>query len=217
MVKESLAAKLRDEIIAGRLKPGETIVEGKWAKKLDAAQASVREALNMLIAEGFVQKEPGRSAVVTRLTQADLSHIYDLRGVLEGYAAQLVAQRKPDLSDLAQALADMSAAADCNNMEAFYRRDLHFHLLVCQKSGNPHLEQTVRRLVGPLFAFVVMRLHEQKRDAEHWKRSVAQHQQMLDALRTGNPELAEKQFRSVIRYFHNDTAELISVMGMPVP
>lgn len=217
MLKEHLAAKLRQEIVAGRLKPGETIVEGKWAKKLDVAQASVREALNILIAEGFVQKEAGRSAAVTRLSEADVADIYGLRKVLEGYAARLVAERRPPLNDLEQALADMRAAADCNNTEAFYRRDLAFHLLVCQKSGNAHLEQAVGRLVGPLFAFVVMRLHEQRHDAEHWRKSVDQHQQMLNALRSGDPDLAESAFRGVIQEFQDKTIELTGARGMPLP
>ena len=57
LVKDNLADFL--EIINGRLKPGQPIVESKWAGELSVAQASVREALNILTMEGFVQKRPG--------------------------------------------------------------------------------------------------------------------------------------------------------------
>src|SRR5579872_2688795 len=90
-VKGSVAEFLLDEIINGRLKPGERVVEGKWATQLQVAQASVREALNILAARGFVEKELGRSARVTTLTDDDVQRIYEVRAALEGLAARLVA------------------------------------------------------------------------------------------------------------------------------
>jgi DNA-binding GntR family transcriptional regulator len=56
MVKDSVAAILREEIISGRLQPGDRIIEGKWAVRLGVAQTSIREALNRLMTEGFVEK-----------------------------------------------------------------------------------------------------------------------------------------------------------------
>src|SRR5262249_22554563 len=143
----------------GRLKPGERIVETQWAPKLRVAQASVREALNILAAEGFVEKGVGRSARVTELSDQDVEQIYQLREVIEQLAARLVAEKQPDLSDLDQAIADMRSAAECGNLRAFYERDLLFHLLICEKSGNRFLEQSLKRVLVPLFAFVVMRVH----------------------------------------------------------
>jgi len=209
MVKEGLATTLRQAIISGALQPGKPIVEGKWARKLNVAQTSIREALNILVNEGFVQKEPGRSATVTVLNATDLAHIYRVRGRLESLAARLVVEAKPDLSDLEQAIADMRAAAECGNAEEFYRRDFAFHLLVCQKSGNPFLEQSVRRLVGPLFAFAVMRIHARHHGLEELRRSVEQHRAMLHALRTDDPAVAERVFASAIEDFAVATREMI--------
>jgi DNA-binding GntR family transcriptional regulator len=72
LVKDNLAAYFREEIIGGRLSPGEKIVEVKWAKLLKISQTSVREALNILSAEGFVQKGSCRTAQVTKLSVADI-------------------------------------------------------------------------------------------------------------------------------------------------
>jgi DNA-binding GntR family transcriptional regulator len=49
LIKQNLAAKLKEEIIQGRLAPGQRIVEGLWAKKFGVAQTSVREAINLLL------------------------------------------------------------------------------------------------------------------------------------------------------------------------
>ena len=68
LLKDNLATYFRDEIISGRLRPGEKVVEVSWAKELGTSQTSVREALNILSAEGFIQKGSGRTAQVTQLT-----------------------------------------------------------------------------------------------------------------------------------------------------
>lgn len=209
LLKEHLASSLRQAIIDGTLEPGEAIVEGRWASRLGVAQTSIREALNILTNEGFVQKESGRSAIVTRLTGEDVAAIYEVRAVLEGLAASLVAQRRPDLSELEQVIADMRAAAQRGNVEAFYRRDLNFHILVCQKSGNPFLERAVRRVVGPLFAFVVMKAHARRRTTEQLLESVEKHGQLLELLRTASPEEARQHFSESIRGFYGATTALL--------
>ncbi len=62
LVKEHLAGQLKDAIVQGRLSPGQRVVEGAWAREFGVAQASVREAINLLITEGFLVKSAGRSA-----------------------------------------------------------------------------------------------------------------------------------------------------------
>jgi len=106
LVKNTLATQLREEIMQGHLAPGQRIIEGYWAERLGVAQTSVREAINLLIAEGFVTKASGRSARVTSYSTADIAHIYELRGALEG---RLTAERKPELGSLETALREMRA------------------------------------------------------------------------------------------------------------
>jgi len=93
LLKESLAAQLREAILSGKLAPGEKIIERRWAREFGAAQVSVREALNILIAEGFVTKGHGRSARVLRLTDAAIIHTYQVRGALEGLAARIIVEQ----------------------------------------------------------------------------------------------------------------------------
>ncbi len=87
LIKQSLAAKLREEIIGGHLAPGQRIIEGHWARKFGVAQTSVREAINLLISEGFATKASGRSARVTSYSEADIAQIYELRRRAAGGAS----------------------------------------------------------------------------------------------------------------------------------
>ena len=70
----------------------------------------------------------------------------------------------------------MRSAVACRNIRAFYERDLRFHLLICEKTGNRYLEQDLRRLIVPLFAFVVLRVHGEDKNPETWARSIEQHE-----------------------------------------
>src|SRR5436189_190920 len=92
LLKENVAQRLREEILAARISPGEKIVEGKWAREYGVAQISVREALNILATQGFVTKGHGRSARVLKLQKADIIHIYQVRGALEALAARLITE-----------------------------------------------------------------------------------------------------------------------------
>jgi DNA-binding GntR family transcriptional regulator len=205
LVKDNLAAYFREEIISGRFAPGEKIVEVKWSKLLKISQTSVREALNILLAEGFVQKGSGRTAQVTRLTDEDITHSYELRAVLEGYAARIVAQKKVPLGELEQTLSDMRSAIDCRNLRAFYERDLQFHLLLAENTGNAMLVQALKRIILPLFAFVVIRVQGARTEDEQWVRSLEQHKRIIDALKTHDPVFAERLVTQTVSTFHEET------------
>jgi DNA-binding GntR family transcriptional regulator len=208
LIKENVAALLRQAIIAGELEPGEPIVEGKWAGKLGVAQSSIRAALNILESEGFVERGHGRSLRVTLISPEDIIHNFEVRTALEALSARLVAERQPDLSELDQIVADMGSAVDCGNLQAFYERDLRFHLTLCRLSGNPVLEQLLKRLLIPLFAFVIMRTHDTMDEEARWRGSIAKHQRIVTALRAGDSALASCVVSEITNEFFVDINEL---------
>lgn len=208
-VKGNVAGILREEIISGRIQPGERIVEGKWAPKLKVAQASVREALNILAAEGFVQKNLGRSARVIELTREDVVQIYEVRTYLERLAARLVAIKRPDLSDMHGLIADIQSAVSSGNLRGCCERTLAFHLLLCEKSGNRFLLEQLRHIAVPLFAFILLREHASMEDRQRWWRSVEDHKLILRAVETGDPDMAECVLGDMIRSFSERTISLL--------
>src|SRR5258708_9102347 len=138
LVKDSVADRLRAEIGSGGLRPGVRIVEGHWARKFGVAQASIREAINLLAQEGFVTKASGRSARVVNLTEQDVLQIYEVRGVLEGLAARLLAQRTHDVEPLELTLEMMRRASKNKRAADLIDADLKFHLELCRLSNNSY-------------------------------------------------------------------------------
>ncbi len=191
LVKESLAAALREKIVGGVIEPGEVVVEGKWAAQLGVAQGSVREALNILASEGFVQKIPGRRARVTQLSRDDVRQIYQMRSALEGLAARLAVEQRVDFSSMEKAWAEMQSAAAAGDIAELVNADLRFHLLLCELSGNRFLLEHARRLLAPLFAFVLIRVYTNQRGSKPWTASFALHGRILDVLRLQDPLVAE--------------------------
>src|SRR5450755_3817002 len=88
LLKEQLASALKQVIVTGRLHAGQRVVETVWPQEFSAAQASVREAINLLITEGFLVKDAGRSARVVNYRELDVAHIYEVRAAMEGLAAK---------------------------------------------------------------------------------------------------------------------------------
>ena len=208
LIKDNIAAQFRLDILAGRLAPGEPIVEGKWATQLGVAQSSIRAALHILEFEGFVERGQGRSARVARIPMENIPHCFAVRSALESLAARLVTERKADLADLEQVVSDMRSAVSCRNLAAFYERDLRFHMTLCEKAGNPVLTQMLRRLLVPLFTFVIIRTHEEMGETERWTRSIGQHEEILAVIRAGNPEKAAAEVSKILGFFATDIDEL---------
>jgi len=192
LLKQSLAARLRDEILQGRIAPGQKIIEGRWARHFGVAQLSIREALNILAAEGFVTKRHGRSARVLSLTETDIIHIYQVRGALEGLAARIIAERKLPFEDIESAMSAIQAAVASNDPLEVVDFVQKFHLCILEKPGNPILLETGKRLIVPLFAFTRMRVQARNLDASPLVPEVSNHQRILDALRMGDPHVAEQ-------------------------
>ncbi len=201
LVKHSAAETLRCEILEGRILPGQRIIEGKWATKLGVAQGSIREALNLLAAEGFVEKASGRSARVINLSEADIFQTYELRAAVEGLAARLVTEHKTDLTDIDEIVHAMRDSFARGDFPGLIARDLEFHLTLCQKSGNRVLYEHARRMLIPFFAFVSMRVFATPESAEAWKPGLAEHEQILTVIRLGDPNVSEQYVVRAMRNF----------------
>ena len=201
LLKDNVAERLRNEILSGALAPGTRIVEAKWATQFGVAQASVREAINILTQAGFVSKAPGRSARVIHLSEQDVAHIYQLRGALEGLAARLAAETKANLNGLQATMDVMREAAGAGNCEELLDCDLLFHLELCELSGNPYVVQQARRILLPFFAFVRMRVTATQQETSAWDRDLEAHQRMIDLLREGDGEIAEQYVKKAMQRF----------------
>ena len=172
-----------------------------WGRKLGVAQASIREAINLLAQEGFVTKVSGRSARVVRLNEEDVLQLYEIRGAVEGLAARLAAARRADTAKLQEIVDAMRLASKKNRTADLVDADRDFHLELCRLSANPHLVEHASRVLLPFFAFARIRIIASKQDTSAWDRDLEAHQRIVDLVRESEGDIAEQYIRRAMARF----------------
>ncbi len=186
------AIGLIEEILSGRLAPGDRLVETRIAQDYGVSQAPVREALRDLEMFGFIVSSPFRGAIVRQVSTEDLVQIYPIRAVLEGLAARDAATRMnaASLRRLERLLDAIRQAAARGDTRAAVEADFAFHLAIVDASGNWLLKQFWERmrLATTTFLTVSKSHHSLSEIAER-------HAPVLAALRAGSAEAAELAMR----------------------
>jgi GntR family transcriptional regulator, vanillate catabolism transcriptional regulator len=159
---QALRAKLRlrELILEGGLKGGERLSELPLAGQLGVSRTPLRLALAQLEHEGLLEAMPGGGFAVSTFTQQEVADAIDLRGVLEGTAARLAAERLRDPAELEAmhgCVAQMDALVrpDRPAIEAFGRYvklNARFHLLLVKLAKNRALESAIAHVEALPFA-----------------------------------------------------------------
>jgi DNA-binding GntR family transcriptional regulator len=115
---------LRQAVLAGMFRPGEVMRQDRLARSLGVSRMPVREALRRLEVEGLVRHLPRRGFVTATLTARDVTEIFQLRALLEGYAMRMAVPRLDEgrlrrLEALHTLMHRREGVVDA--MEAFYR------------------------------------------------------------------------------------------------
>lgn len=187
-------ARLRDAIGRGLIEPGTHLREYELARQLGISRTPVREALRRLAAEGLVRIVPGRGALVTDLDPVTLREIYSVRGVLEGMAAWLAAERMSAptrglLGGLVTELAEALAAGDDDRLR---EGNLRFHAAIAEASGNRYLVRLLYDMEMQLERFRILAL----RDPDRRARAHEEHVALYAAIRDGAGAEADRLARA---------------------
>ncbi|MES2261795.1 MAG: GntR family transcriptional regulator [Pseudomonadota bacterium] len=100
--QDRIVLKLREMILNGVLAPGERVLEVALAESLQASRTPIRRAIKILESEGLLVVNGTRGYQVRTFSFDDIVHAIEVRGVLEGLAARLVARRGLTPESIAQ-------------------------------------------------------------------------------------------------------------------
>src|SRR5581483_3930568 len=193
-MKESIVDQLRRLILEGKLAPGTVLRQEQLAKQLQVSRTPLREALISLEREGFIVVSPsGAASVVAR----DAREILDVREVIDGLAARLLARRGLDAQTerrLAELEGEMESTAP-SDKHRYLVANGDFHVTIVEATGHERLRQFVA-LVRMSSDVVYMRLQNQGR---RLSRSAGEHGAILDAIRARDQERAERLAREHVR------------------
>jgi DNA-binding GntR family transcriptional regulator len=142
---EQVRSGIRDDIVSGRLRPGERIVQDSVARRYGTSRIPVREALRHLASEGLVTLAPDVGARVAKLNPAELHEVYLMREALEPIAVAASVPLLPDtaVAELHKLAEEGERRAAAGDMLGFLDLDRRFHELTFAGAGLPRLRRVV--------------------------------------------------------------------------
>lgn len=192
----SLAKLVRDDTLAlilkGVLVPGQRINEPDVANRLKVSRVPVREALRELESSGLVVSRKHSGVFVRQLGETEIRDLYQLRGLLDGFAGRFAAQlpleqRKVLSMLLTAATSAMLQAYNQQDVQAYYAENLRFHWAIVQATGNQQLLETYRGIVQKLHLSRLKNLSQ----SVAMQVSISEHVEIVDALRNADAQQCE--------------------------
>ena len=180
--------EIRRAIVEGRIRPNERLIETELAERLDVSRTPIRESMQRLAADGLVISRR-RGWVVREHSPQEIQDIYEVRAALEGYAARLAAERATDeeIADIVHIHESYVSLLEQTDRGHLLEHNDDFHTAVIRASGNIRLAEQIERNTAFYF---VHRIAGFLNDDEV-RASIADHQELVDALVARDPERAE--------------------------
>ena len=187
--------RLRDAIQQGQFASGHRVMEVEIAAWLNLSRTPVRDAIRRLEGEGILEHEPRNGLVVAHLDRQAVMELYVMREVLEGTAARLCARHTSDME--VQVLLDLVERESklAWGDEALAQHNRRFHDAIHRGAHNRYLEKSLVAVNDSMWLLgtPLMLLPERAQAA------AAEHTQLVEAIRSRDPEAAEAAARAHVR------------------
>ena len=193
---DRLRISLEDEIVTGRLAPGDRLDEVSLATRFAVSRTPIREALNQLSTSGLVEIRPRRGAIVTPVTTEDLVEMFETMAEMEAVCGRLATRRmtEEERDGLLAAHEACRHAAKTEDADLYYEQNVLFHRAIYTGSHNRFLANEVRQIRRRLQAYRRLQLRVRGRIAS----SFAEHESIVEAIMAGDESKADEALRAHI-------------------
>jgi DNA-binding GntR family transcriptional regulator len=174
---------IREGIVRGVYPQGAHLTAQALAAASGLSRTPVREAMRRLHAEGLIKFIAHRGAFVSSWSEDEILEIYQLRLLLEGFAAETAARHATaaqlaELRGLAEEMAALVETGGPELVDAIAARNNRFHKLIVQASGNARLQDLLGSIVEVPLVLSTFRRYSQN----EMRRSMGQHLELVAAL-----------------------------------
>lgn len=165
-IKDYIADAIRNEILAGNMEPGEELTQEMLAEMLGVSRMPVREALQLLEQEGFIERLLNRHMVVAQIEGHKLEEIMGMAAAVEAEIALCLSGRsflEPAETEEMGGFGSMAAkpldlmyrALKDGRAEEAAQRELEYHETLAEMLDNPYIEQMFRKILGGYVAYMI--------------------------------------------------------------
>jgi DNA-binding GntR family transcriptional regulator len=206
---------LKQAIRENAFAPGYQGSEQEIASQLGMSRTPVHEAIIRLQEEGLVRVLARRGVLVCAISPDDMREIYDVIIALESATAELLAEkpaaeRGAVVKELESVNADMQAALDADDLNAWAKLDERFHQLLVERSGNGRLARMFHTIMDQSHRARMMTLRLRPTPTE----SISEHRGIVEAIERGDGASARDRARAHRIAARDRLLPLLAQLGM---
>ncbi|WP_332236721.1 GntR family transcriptional regulator [Sporolactobacillus sp. KGMB 08714] len=194
LAKDRAFNQLQRWIIDGTLEPGEQIYDSEISKALGISRTPIREALQLLEVQGFIEMQPGKETRVTEIKKEDVLKIYPPLASLHALAAEEAAKivTAEQIETLKEMADEYGQLIDRQEQFKAMESDEQFHNYIVELAGNPYITDfsSILQLHIRRFKYVFL-----KRDFVIVKESLKEHRALIQAFEEHQAEKAASLMR----------------------
>ncbi|MFJ4775351.1 GntR family transcriptional regulator [Streptomyces sp. NPDC088762] len=193
---ERVYLHVKQGVLDRRYEGGTLLTEGELAEAVGVSRTPVREALLRLETEGLLKLYPKKGALVQPVSAQEITDVLQTRLLVEEFTVRRAVPAPPGLLDrLAALVEEQRGHAAAGDLAAMMAADRAFHAEIVRSAGNQILCRLYDQLRDRQLRMGVALLHAHPDRVE---RSMAEHAEILDALRAGDAESAAAAVRGHI-------------------
>lgn len=182
--------RLRDNILNGQYQENDELKEAAIAEELGVSRTPVREAFRQLELEGLIHIIPNKGAYVTGISSSDVADIYEIRSLLEGLCARWATEKitKEKIEALEEIILLSEFHLEKEHYDQLIELDNRFHMQMYEACES----KILIHLLKDFHQYVQKQRQQTLSDRERSAAAVEEHKSIMEAIRDGNAELAEK-------------------------
>ncbi len=215
-LRDSVFYTLRQEILTGKIAPGERLMEIHLADRLGVSRTPIREAIRELVAEGLVTIVPRKGATVSQITEKSMSDVLEIRSALDALCVELACERitETELDELREECDKFEEIVKTSDNRTIAQADVDFHNRIIKATRNDRLIALMDTLSQPMYRY----RYEYIKDQEGHANIVNEHRQIVESIAARAPQDAaeaarlhiDNQRKSIIRQIRIDNRRMNS-------
>lgn len=187
-IKEQAHEIIKENIISGKLKPGEWLQESRLAESLNVSRSPVREALKQLVGEGLLENIPNKGVFVKTLNIKDIYNVFEFREVLEKYAIKKSIELFTDEYEkkLDKIFINLKDTFEKGDLNEYTKIDTKLHYFLFEMCDNEIINDVVNNVFPLIQPFRIIALSSKDRFYE----SFEEHEGLISGIKERNFEKA---------------------------
>ena len=186
---------IKDQIVNGEIEIGSQLKLNEISERLEISQTPVREAIQHLVSENIIENFRNKGYFVKAYNEQDIFEIYSLRATIEGMAIRLATQKanKEQINELSDLFLEMKERRDNPEIESISSYSTKIHKAILKMSNHARLIDANESISFQVEVVNSVLEREYTKDFE-----VSEHEELIVAVKAGDPERAEKIMREHI-------------------